>query len=39
MQADDRDDLLARLVAADVLTAPINEIPDVVRDAQVRHNG
>jgi crotonobetainyl-CoA:carnitine CoA-transferase CaiB-like acyl-CoA transferase len=35
----DRDDLLARLVAADVLTAPINEIPDVVRDPQVRHNG
>jgi crotonobetainyl-CoA:carnitine CoA-transferase CaiB-like acyl-CoA transferase len=34
----DRDDLLERLVAADVLTAPINEIPDVVRDPQVRHN-
>ena len=34
----DRDDLLARLVAADVLTAPINEIPDVVSDPQVRHN-
>jgi crotonobetainyl-CoA:carnitine CoA-transferase CaiB-like acyl-CoA transferase len=35
----DRDDVLARLVSADVLTAPINEIPDVVRDPQVRHNG
>ncbi len=34
-----RDDLLKRLIAADVLTAPINEIPDVVRDPQVRHNG
>jgi crotonobetainyl-CoA:carnitine CoA-transferase CaiB-like acyl-CoA transferase len=34
----DRDDVLARLVAADVLTAPINEIPDVVADPQVRHN-
>jgi len=34
-----RDELLARLVAADVLAAPINEIPDVVRDPQVRHNG
>jgi crotonobetainyl-CoA:carnitine CoA-transferase CaiB-like acyl-CoA transferase len=34
----ERDDLLERLVAADVLTAPINEIPDVVRDPQVRHN-
>ena len=36
--AFDRDELLAKLVAADVLTAPINEIPDVVRDPQVRHN-
>ena len=35
----DRDEVLARLVAADVLTAPINEIPDVVRDPQVSHNG
>jgi crotonobetainyl-CoA:carnitine CoA-transferase CaiB-like acyl-CoA transferase len=33
-----RDDLLARLVAADVLAAPVNAIPDVVRDPQVRHN-
>jgi crotonobetainyl-CoA:carnitine CoA-transferase CaiB-like acyl-CoA transferase len=34
-----RDDLVARLVAADVLTAPVNEIPDVVRDPQINHNG
>ncbi len=34
-----RDDMLERLIAADVLTAPIHEIPDVVNDAQVRHNG
>jgi crotonobetainyl-CoA:carnitine CoA-transferase CaiB-like acyl-CoA transferase len=34
----DRDDALARLIAADVLTAPIHEIPDVVADPQVRHN-
>jgi crotonobetainyl-CoA:carnitine CoA-transferase CaiB-like acyl-CoA transferase len=34
-----RDDVLARLIAADVLTAPINDIPDVVADRQVRHNG
>jgi crotonobetainyl-CoA:carnitine CoA-transferase CaiB-like acyl-CoA transferase len=36
--ASDRDDVLARLIAADVLTAPIHEIPDVVADPQVRHN-
>ncbi len=34
----DRDDLLERLIAADVLAAPIHEIPEVVRDPQVRHN-
>ena len=34
----DRDDVLSRLIAADVLTAPINDIPDVVADPQVRHN-
>ena len=34
----DRAALLERLIAADVLAAPINEIPDVVRDPQVRHN-
>jgi crotonobetainyl-CoA:carnitine CoA-transferase CaiB-like acyl-CoA transferase len=33
-----RDVLLERLVAADVLAAPINEIPEVARDPQVRHN-
>ncbi len=33
-----RDELLARLVAADMLVAPVNEIPDVVRDPQIRHN-
>jgi crotonobetainyl-CoA:carnitine CoA-transferase CaiB-like acyl-CoA transferase len=36
--ASNRDDVLARLIAADVLTAPIHEIPDVVADPQVRHN-
>jgi crotonobetainyl-CoA:carnitine CoA-transferase CaiB-like acyl-CoA transferase len=36
--AFDRDALLERLIAADVLAAPIHEIPDVVRDPQVRHN-
>jgi crotonobetainyl-CoA:carnitine CoA-transferase CaiB-like acyl-CoA transferase len=35
----DRGALLERLIAADVLAAPINDIPDVVRDPQVRHNG
>ena len=34
-----RDDLLARLHAADVLAAPVNELPDVLRDPQVLHNG
>ena len=34
-----RDELLARLTAADVLAAPVNALPDVVRDPQVRHNG
>ena len=34
----ERDDLLLKLIDADVLTAPINEIPDVVSDPQVRHN-
>jgi crotonobetainyl-CoA:carnitine CoA-transferase CaiB-like acyl-CoA transferase len=33
-----RDALLARLIAADVLAAPIQEIPEVARDPQVRHN-
>ena len=34
-----RDDLLARLTAADVMAAPVNELQDVVEDPQVRHNG
>jgi crotonobetainyl-CoA:carnitine CoA-transferase CaiB-like acyl-CoA transferase len=33
-----RDELLERLVAADVLAAPINEIPEVVEDPQINHN-
>lgn len=33
-----RDELVARLVAADVLTAPVNGSPEVVDDPQVRHN-
>lgn len=34
-----RDGLLERIIAADVLAAPVSEIPDVVRDPQIRHNG
>jgi crotonobetainyl-CoA:carnitine CoA-transferase CaiB-like acyl-CoA transferase len=34
-----REALISRLVAGDVLTAPVNELPDVVRDPQIRHNG
>ena len=34
-----RDELLDRLVAADVMAAPLNELPDVAQDPQVRHNG
>jgi crotonobetainyl-CoA:carnitine CoA-transferase CaiB-like acyl-CoA transferase len=37
-RAFDRDDLLQRLIAADVLAAPIHEIPEVAADVQVRHN-
>ena len=33
-----RDELVERLVAGDVLTAPINEIPEVVKNPQIRHN-
>jgi crotonobetainyl-CoA:carnitine CoA-transferase CaiB-like acyl-CoA transferase len=33
-----RDELVARLIAADVLTAPVNETPEVVDDPQIRHN-
>ena len=35
----DREELVERLVAADVLTAPIKEIQEVADDVQVRHNG
>ena len=34
-----RDELVERLIAADVLVAPIQEIPEVARDPQVLHNG
>ncbi len=34
-----REELVERLVAADVLTAPIKESPEVAEDPQVRHNG
>jgi len=33
-----RDELLERLVATDVLCAPVNEAPEVASDPQVRHN-
>jgi crotonobetainyl-CoA:carnitine CoA-transferase CaiB-like acyl-CoA transferase len=33
-----REELVERLVAGDILTAPINDIADVVQDAQIRHN-
>jgi crotonobetainyl-CoA:carnitine CoA-transferase CaiB-like acyl-CoA transferase len=33
-----RDELLARIIAADVLAAPVNEIPDAAIDPQIRHN-
>lgn len=33
-----RDELIAKLIAADVLTAPINAIEEVVQDPQIRHN-
>jgi len=33
-----REELLARLVDADVLAAPVNELADVAGDPQVRHN-
>lgn len=34
----DREELVARLIAADVLTAPINEVEDVIKDPQILHN-
>ncbi len=33
-----RDELVERLIQGDVLTAPVNEIPDVLEDPQIRHN-
>jgi crotonobetainyl-CoA:carnitine CoA-transferase CaiB-like acyl-CoA transferase len=33
-----REELIERLIAADVLAAPINEIPDVIADPQINHN-
>jgi crotonobetainyl-CoA:carnitine CoA-transferase CaiB-like acyl-CoA transferase len=34
----DRDELLERLIAADVLAAPVHDLDEVVRDPQVLHN-
>jgi len=34
----DREDLVERLVAGDLLTAPIHDVPEVVTDPQIRHN-
>lgn len=33
-----QDELLAKLTAADVMAAPMNELADVVNDPQIRHN-
>jgi len=33
-----RDELLEKIIAADMLAAPVSEIPDVVCDPQIRHN-
>ena len=33
-----RDDLLARFADNDVMAAPMNDLQDVVRDPQIRHN-
>lgn len=33
-----REELVKKLIAADVLTAPINEVEDVVKDPQILHN-
>ncbi len=35
----DQAELIERLVAADVLVAPVQELPEVANDPQVRHNG
>jgi len=34
-----QEELVERLIAADVLTAPIKGIPGLVEDPQIRHNG
>lgn len=34
-----RDELLRRLIEADAMAAPVNELPDVAQDPQVLHNG
>ena len=34
----DREELVERLVAADVLTAPLNSVKEVVADPQIAHN-
>ncbi len=34
----DRDELVEKLIASDVLTAPINEVEEVVKDPQILHN-
>ena len=34
-----RTDLLSQLAAGDMIAAPINELPEVVADPQIRHNG
>jgi crotonobetainyl-CoA:carnitine CoA-transferase CaiB-like acyl-CoA transferase len=33
-----RDELVARLIDADVLTAPVNAVPEVTEDPQILHN-
>jgi crotonobetainyl-CoA:carnitine CoA-transferase CaiB-like acyl-CoA transferase len=33
-----REELVERLIAADVLTAPINDVEEVVKDPQIQHN-
>jgi len=35
----DSTDVLARCVEHDAMAAPVNELPEVVQDPQVRHNG
>jgi crotonobetainyl-CoA:carnitine CoA-transferase CaiB-like acyl-CoA transferase len=37
--AYEQEDLVERLIAADVLTAPIKSIPELVEDPQIQHNG